>query len=214
MDDQRRRVVRRHEGDRRDLPGDVPESLIIGDREPEHALLVEFPVVEGGSERRLMIGGVDHLLARLAEVEQVGGREEAGDRLHPARLPVHRVFGIGVTLVARHAEHQRQVPTRRAAVDPDPIRVDAVVLGMMTDEPDGAVHVLDDLGHGEAGLAAVDHGEDGEAPVDERSDEGRVDRLVRGEEAAADDEDDTDALGVRFLGVKTSIVKAVPYFRP
>ena len=178
VNDQRRRVVGRDEGDRRDLPSDLPESLVISDRNPEHALLVEFAVVEGGSERWLMIGGVDHLLARLAEVEEVGGREEAGNRLHPTRLPIHRVFGIGITLVTRRPEHQRQMTSCRPAVDPDPIRVDAVVLGMMTDEPDGSVHVLDDLGNGEAGLAAVDHGEDGEATINQWSDKGRVDCLV------------------------------------
>ena len=105
-------------------------------------------------------------------------------------------LAFGSPLSPAGPQHQRQVPARRAAVDPDPIRVDAVVLGMMANEPDGPVHVLDDLGDGEPGLAAVDHGEDGVAAVDERSDEGRVDRLVRGEEAAADDEDDADALGV------------------
>src|SRR5262245_45888918 len=86
--------------------------------------------------------------------------------------------------------------SRRAPINPDSIRVDAVFPRMMANEADGTVHVLDDLGDGEAGLAAVDHGEDCEASFNEWSDKGRVDRLVRGEEATADDEHDVDAIGV------------------
>ena len=143
-----------------------------------------------------MIGGVDLAIAGLAVVEEVGGREEAGDGLHPAGFPIHRVLGIRVPGVAGGPQHQREVAARRGTADPDPAGIDAVILAVVTDEPDGPIHVLDDLGDGEAGLAAVDHGEDRIAPIGQRSDEGRLDRLVRGDEAAADDQDHADPLGV------------------
>ena len=99
-------------------------------------------------------------------------------------------------MAAGGPQHQREVPAGRAAVDADPVGVDAVILGVVADEPDGPVHVLDDLGDGEPGLAAVDDGEDRVAPVEQRPDEGRVDRLVRREEPAADDQDDRRPVGV------------------
>ena len=55
--------------------------------------------------------------------------------------------------------------------DADPIGVDPVVFRVVTNEADGAVHVLDDLGDRELGLAAVHHGEDGVSAFDERVDE-------------------------------------------
>ena len=99
---------------------------------------------------------MDFFIARLAVVEEVGRREEAGDRLDPAGNTIDRVLGVRVARVARGSQHQRQVAARRGSRDTDAIGVDSVVLGMIADEPHRPVHVLDDLGDGVAGLAAVD----------------------------------------------------------
>ena len=72
---------------------------------------------------------------------------------------------------------------RGGSRDTEAIGVDPVVLGVITDEPHSPVHVLDDLGNGIAGLAAVDDGEDGVASIGQRLDEDRQNRLVRGDES-------------------------------
>ena len=70
-----------------------------------------------------------------------------------------------------------------------------IILGMIPDEPHSAVHVLDDLGNRELGLAAVDHGEDRVAPLEELVDQAGSDRVVRREPTAADHPDDGRAVG-------------------
>lgn len=50
--------------------------------------------------------------------------------------------------------------------------------GVMADEPDGSVQVIDDLGDGEAGLTAVDHGEDRVSALGERVDDGGLEGLT------------------------------------
>ena len=99
MDDQRGRVVGGDVGDRGYLPRDLAEPLGVGDRYPDVGLLVELAVVEGGSERQVVIGRMDHLPTRPAVVEQVGGREQASHSLHPTRLAIDRVPGVLVALV-------------------------------------------------------------------------------------------------------------------
>ena len=88
------------------------------------------------------------------------------------------------------------MPARRAAGDADSIGVDLVVLGVIADESHGPVHVFDDLGNREPGLAAVDDREDGVAPLEKLCDRLRVDRFVAREPAAADDPDDRRAVGI------------------
>ena len=140
------------------------------------------------------------ILARLAVVEEVGRREEAGDRLDPAGALVDRVLGIWFAQVARGPLHQRQVPAGRAAADADPVGIDVIVLGMIPDEPNGPVHVLEDLGDRVLGLAAVDDREDRVAPLERLGEEVRVDRIVPREPAAADGPDDRRAVGAGLGG--------------
>ena len=68
------------------LVGDRPEDLGVG------ILLVKV-------ERRLEAledAPAQGVLARLAVVQEIGRREEAGHRLHAARGLVDRVLGVGV----------------------------------------------------------------------------------------------------------------------
>ena len=103
---------------------------------------VELVEVERGLEA-VQDAPADGVLARLAVVEEVGRREEAGHRRDPAGLAIDRVLGLRVALVAGGPLHQREVPARRAAADAQPVRVDPVVLGVVADEPDGPVHVAE-----------------------------------------------------------------------
>ncbi len=59
----------------------------------------------------------------------------------------------------------------------------------------GTVHILDDLGNREPGLAAVDDGEDRIAPLEQLGDKSRTDRLVGRKPTAADHPDDGRAIG-------------------
>src|SRR5262249_55745374 len=80
------------------------------------------------------------------------------------------------------------------AVDAQLIRIDAVVLGVMPNEADGAMHVLEDLGDGELRLAAVHDGEDRVAALQELIDKADVDHFVSREPTAADDKDQAEAV--------------------
>src|SRR5262249_19726267 len=71
-----------------------------------------------------------------------------------------------------------------------------VVLCVISNEPDRTVHILDDLGNGEPGLAAVDDRERGKSAVRQRPDERCVDCVVRRAKAAADDDDYANVLGL------------------
>ena len=116
------------------------------------------------------------------------------------RLDSRSIGSLAVLVagVAGRPLHEREVPARRAAGDPDPVRVDVIVLGVMPDEPHGAVHVLEDLGDRVLGLAAVDDREDRVAPLEQLVEEAGVDPLVRREPAAADGPDHRRAVGVRL----------------
>ena len=69
---------------------------------------------------------------------------------------------------------------------------------MIANEPNGPVHVLDDLGDGISRLAAVDDGENRVAAIEQRPEAGRIDRLVRGTKPAADREDDACTVALRL----------------
>ena len=102
-------------------------------------------------------------------------------------------FGPGDAL------HQRQVSAGRAAADADPLRVDLVIRGVVADVAHGAVHVLQHFGNGELRLAAMHDGEHGVAALEQLLHKAEIDRLVRGEPAAADAEDHRRAVGLRRL---------------
>src|SRR5262249_36405925 len=79
----------------------------------------------------------------------------------------------------------------------DTVLVDAVILGVIANEPNGPVHILDDLRDGETRLAAMNHGENRVAAIDERPEICRGDRLVRGSKAAAHHEDNPRTVDLR-----------------
>ena len=86
--------------------------------------------------------------------------------------------------------------TGGGSADSDEIGVDAVIVGVETDEADRAFEVAYDFGDGVSGAAAVNDGEDGIASGCELIDEGDGvfrDVGVSGGPATADDEDDPDA---------------------
>src|SRR5947209_13867279 len=80
--------------------------------------------------------------------------------------------------------------------DANALRVNVVVPGMVTDEPDGSVHVFEDLWDRKLRLTAVHNREDGIAALQKFHVEERADALVTGEPAAAYDENDPGAVGI------------------
>ena len=212
VDDQSGRIVGRGMVNRADLAADLEDLVQVGDPDERLGVRVLLVEVEGGFES-LQHAATDRDLTGLAVVEKIGGWKEAADRLDPAGGLVDGVLGVLVTGVAGRSLHERQVPSGRSAGDPDPVRVDVIVLRMVPDEAHGPVHVLDDLGNCEPGLAAVDDGKDSVPAIEQLADESRVDRLMRREPPAADHPDDAAPLALA-LGVKTSIVSAVPNLRP
>ena len=124
-----------------------------------------------------MAPDADVLLAGPAPVEQVGQREEDRGGLHPARLAIDRIPGVRVAHVPGGRHQQREVAARRAAGDPDPARVDAVVPGVVADEADRPIDVILDLGHLVAGLATRHDGEDGVAAAQQGPEGLRPDHL-------------------------------------
>src|SRR5690606_17949069 len=69
------------------------------------------------------------------------------------------------------------------------LRIDLPAVGVMADPPDRAVNILVDLGNDVARLGSVNDGEHGVAPFQEGQAERGMNRLLRGEEAATDDQD-------------------------
>src|SRR5262249_19037148 len=132
--DEGRRVVRTDKRDRRNLSRQLPQSLIVSNGNPQHRSLIEFPVIERSPESRLMIGGMDHLLALLAEIEEMGGGKDARDPLPTTGSPIHRFFGLRAPPAASRAQHERRVPSRRRAAHADGVGINSVVTGMMADK--------------------------------------------------------------------------------
>ena len=144
--------------------------------------------------------GADGVLAGLAVVQEVGRREEAGDRLHPARLAVDRVPGLGSPgRPAVPSISERCPPPSAPGCRSGPGRSCIPRRGGGCSGPPGSCR--DDLGHRVARLAAVDDGEDGVAAVEQGGGTTAVDRSCDEKQAAADDQDDTRAVG-SFLGAK------------
>src|SRR5205807_1483251 len=97
----------------------------------------------------------ERLDAGMAVIQEVGGREEAGDRLDPARCSIDRVARLGLAGTAVRPDHEREVSAGRTTDDPQPVRVDTIILGVRADVPDRSVQVADDFGDRELRLAAV-----------------------------------------------------------
>ena len=93
------------------------------------------------------------------------------------------------------------MPAGRPARDAEPLRVDAIFLGVGPDELDRTVHLLDDLGNDVLRLAAVHDREDRVAAIEQRADgQVEVDHLLVRHPPAADAEDDSPAVGLLLRG--------------
>ena len=110
------------------------------------------------SERGLELRGgtvADAVLARLAPVQKIGGREETSDRLHGAALAIDRVLCFRVTRSALSGHRERQMPAGAGTRDAELLGVDLELGGIVPHEPDGAMNVLLDFRDEEPRLRAV-----------------------------------------------------------
>ncbi len=155
---------------------------------------IEAGRTEGGSE---VLKGADahRVVAWFAPVEVIGWGKEAGDGLDGAALAVNEVAGFGVTGAALDAEFEGEVSAGAGAENAEFIGMGSERGRVMADPADGAVDVLLDFRDLEFGLGAMDGGHDGVAPLEEGVVVFGVDGFARGEEAAADDEDQGAAVG-------------------
>lgn len=128
-------------------------------------------------------------------VEEIGGRIKTGDGLNGAAGAVDGVFGVGLAGAALRAEREREMSAGAGTGDAEAVGVDLPAGGVCADEADGAVNIGHNFGEDKFGLRTVDDGENGVATGEKRGVGGRVDSIVRGLPAAADDGDDRVAVG-------------------
>lgn len=166
----------------------------VGDGSDRSATAIDFAKVEDGMEG-LERSFAERVFTGAAVVEEIGGRAEDGDGLESRRAAFDGVLGVRVGGFGVGSEEEGEVTAGGGSADSDEIGVDAVIVGVKTDETDCTFEVADDFGDGVSGAASVNDGEDGVASGCKLINEG--DGVFRnvgmsGGPAAADDDDDPD----------------------
>src|SRR5579884_1393998 len=189
VDNQGRRVIAANVSDRGNLAEKILHFLLVGDAVEKPFIAVEDLEIDRGFEAPVHVFAIEHV-ALFAPVEEVGRWKETPHGLDAARNPLHRIVGPGFALRAGRADHQRQMATSRGAADSEAVGIDVIILGVIADEADCTLNILDDLGNGKLRLRAVNDGEDGVAVLQERYVHSGANESWIGAPAAANDEDD------------------------
>lgn len=140
----------------RERAGDVGPGGEIGDGGPEG-------LGEGFGWAALM-----EVFGGGSEVHEIGDGIEDGDGLDGAAGPVDGIGGIGWSGAAAGGEHEAEVSTGGSSGDAETVGIDCVGGGVVPDETDPALDILEDLLDGGIGLGDVAHGKDGVAAAEER----------------------------------------------
>ena len=113
----------------------------------------DFPCVhEGGVWSKCLhitLGwaAISGVLCRGSQIQQIGDGKENSHSLHRTGSTIHRVFRARVSRPAHSGQHQAEMSPSTPPGDPDAIRMDAVVRGMMSDEPNPPLDIFNDFHH-------------------------------------------------------------------